>query len=113
MAQPTTKSQEIFATLFSDPDWGSLYDIANVQDAAYETKESFIGYMQNTVGDTDLPYAETSTGLSDDKIYIVRLGDLKIAAFTLVNHNQSESQTEIADWRLGTLEFFVQYNESY
>ena len=113
MAQPTTKSQEIFATLFSDPDWGSLYDIANVQDAAYETKESFIGYMQNTVGETDLTYAETSTGLSNDKKYIVRLGDQKIAAFTLVNHNQSESQTEIADWRLGTLEFFVQYNESY
>lgn len=113
MAQPTTKSQEVFDTLFSNPDWGSLYDIANVQDAAYESKETFVGYMENTVGETDLTYVETSTGLSNDKKYIVRLGDKKIAAFTLVNHNQSDSQTEIADWQLGNLEFFVQYNESY
>lgn len=41
------------------------------------------------------------------------LGDEKIAAFTLVNHNQSDSQTEFADWQLGNLEFFIQYNESY
>lgn len=113
MAQPTTKSQEVFDTLFSNPDWGSLYDIANVQDAAYESKDAFVGYMENTVGETDLTYAETSTGLSNDKKYIVRLGNEKIATFTLVNHNQSDSQTEIADWKLGNLEFFIQYKESY
>lgn len=113
MAQPTTKSQEIFETLFSDPDWDSLYDIANVQNAAYGTKDDFVGYMQNKVGETDLTYVETSTGLSNDKKYIVRVGNEKIATFTLVNHNQSASQTEIADWQLGSLEFFVQYNESY
>ena len=113
MAQPTTKSQEIFETLFSDPDWDSLYDIANIQNAAYGSKDDFISYMENRVGETDLTYIETSTGLSNDKKYIVRLGNEKIATFTLVNHNQSASQTEIADWQLGSLEFFVQYNESY
>lgn len=113
MAQPTTKSQEVFETLFSDPDWASLYDITNVQGATYGSKDDFIGYMENRVGDTDLTYAETSTGLSNDKKYIVRLGDEKIATFTLVNQNQAASQTEIADWQLGSLEFFVQYNESY
>lgn len=113
MAQPTTKSLEIFEALFSDPDWDSLYDIATVQNAAYGSKDDFIGYMENKVGETDLTYAETSTGLSNDKKYIIRLGNEKIATFTLVNHNQSESQTEIADWQLGSLEFFVQYNKSY
>ena len=113
MAQPTTKSQEIFETLFYDPDWDSLYDIANVQNAAYGSKDDFISYMENRVGETDLTYVETSTGLSNDKKYIVRVGNEKIATFTLVNHNQSASQTEIADWQLGSLEFFVQYNESY
>lgn len=113
IAQPTTKSQEIFETLFSDPNWDSLYDIANVQNTAYESKDAFVGYMENTVGEKDLTYVETSTGLSNDKKYIVRLGDEKIAAFTLVNHNQTDSQTEIADWQLGNLEFFIQYNESY
>ena len=95
MAQPTTKSQEIFETLFSDPDWDSLYDIANVQNAAYENKDDFVSYMENRVGETDLTYVETSTGLSNDKKYIVRLENEKIATFTLVNHNQSASQTEI------------------
>ncbi len=113
MAQPTTKSLEVFETLFSDPDWDSLYDIANIQNAAYGSKDDFISYMENRVGETDLTYIETSTGLSNDKKYIVRLGNEKIATFTLVNHNQSASQTEIADWQLGSLEFFVQYNESY
>lgn len=113
MAQPTTKSQEIFETLFSDPDWDSLYDIANIQNAAYGSRDDFISYMENRVGEMDLTYIETSTGLSNDKKYIVRLGNEKIATFTLVNHNQSASQTEIADWQLGSLEFFVQYNESY
>ena len=69
--------------------------------------------MENAVGKTGLTYVETSTGLSNDKKYIVRLGNKKIATFTLVNHNQSDSQTEIADWQLGSLEFFVQYNEKY
>ena len=113
MAQPTTKSQEIFETLFYDPDWDSLYDIVNAQNAAYGSKDDFISYMENRVGETDLTYIETSTGLSNDKKYIVRLGNEKIATFTLVNHSQSASQTEIADWQLGSLEFFVQYNESY
>ncbi len=45
MAQPTTKSQEIFETLFYDPDWDSLYDIANVQNAAYGSKDDFISYI--------------------------------------------------------------------
>ena len=113
MAQPTTKSQTVFETLFTDPDWDSLYDIANIQNAAYGSKDDFVGYMENRVGETDLTYVETSTGLSNDKKYIVRLGNEKIATFTLVDHNQSDSQTEIADWQLGSLEFFVRYNESY
>lgn len=113
MAQPTTKSQEAFETLFSDPDWDSLYDIANVQNASYGNKDDFVSYMENKIGETDLNYVETSTGLSNDKKYIVRLKNEKIATFTLVNHNQSTAQTEIADWQLGSLEFFVQYNESY
>lgn len=113
MAQPTTKSQEVFEMLFSEPDWGSLYDIANVQDAAYESKDAFVRYMETLVGETDLSYVETSTGLSNDKKYIVRLRDKKLAAFTLVNHNQSDDQAEIADWQLGTVEFFIQRKESF
>ena len=84
-----------------------------MQNAAYGSKADFVSYMENRVGETDLTYVETSTGLSNDKKYIVRLKNEKIATFTLVNHNQSTAQTEIAEWQLESLEFFVQYNESY
>ena len=113
MAQPTTRSQEVFEMLFSNPDWDNLYDVANVQDTAYESKDTFVSYMESAVGESELTYSETSTGLSNDKKYIVRLGDEKIATFTLVNHNQSGAQTEIADWQLGAIAFFIQREESY
>ncbi|MGM9603538.1 MAG: hypothetical protein ACI3XG_00560, partial [Faecousia sp.] len=113
MAQPKTKSEEVFAELFSDPDWGELYEIAGIQDTAYERKDAFVSFMDGTVGDEKLTYMETSTGLSDDKKYIVRLGKEKIASFTLVDQNNAKSKTEIPDWQLGTIEFFFAREESY
>lgn len=113
MAQPATKSEEVFEKLFSAPDWGALYDTAGIQDTAYESKDAFASYMESTVGDSKLTYMETSTGLSEDKKYIVRLGKEKIASFTLVDHNHSDSKTEIPDWQLGTIEFFFTREESY
>ena len=113
LAQPSTKSEEVFTKLFADPDWGTLYDMAGIQDTAYESKDAFVGYMESTVGDTKLTYMETSTGLSKDKKYIVRPGKEKIAAFTLVDHNHSDSKTEIPDWQLGTIELYFVREESY
>lgn len=113
LAQPTTKSQEIFEMLFSNPDWSRLYDAAGVQGTVYESKEAFVSYMETMVGKNNLNYVETSTGLSKDKKYIVRLGDKKLGAFTLVNHNPSDSQTEIADWQLGSVEFYIRREERY
>lgn len=113
LAQPATKSEEVFAELFSDPDWGELYEIAGIQDTAYERKDAFVSFMDSTVGDTKLTYIETSTGLSDDKKYIVRMGKEKIASFTLVDQNNAKSKTEIPNWQLGTIEFFFAREESY
>lgn len=113
LAQPATKSEEVFTKLFADPDWGTLYDMAGIQDTAYESKDAFASYMESTVGDSELTYMETSTGLSEDKKYIVRLGKEKIAAFTLVDHNHSDSKTETPDWQLGAIEFYFAREESY
>lgn len=113
LAQPATKSKEVFEKLFSDPDWGALYDMAGVQDTAFENKDAFASYMESTVGDTKFTYMETSTGLSKDKKYIVRLGKEKIASFTLVDHNHSDSKAEIPDWQLGTIELYFAREESY
>ena len=105
LAQPSTKASEVFAQLFAAPDWGTLYDLA--QDSSYGSRDAFVNSMEDTVGSSALTFMETSTGLSGDKKYIVRLGTEKIAAFTLVNKQQGTAQTDIPDWALGTVTFFV------
>ncbi len=112
LAQPSTKSEAVFRRLFADPDWGTLYDLA--QDHSDEDRETFVTRMESVVGNAELTYMETSTGLSEDKKYIVRLGKEKIASFTLVNHNQGTAQTDIPDWELGTVTFLLkQQTRSY
>lgn len=110
-AQPTTKCQEVFDQLFSNPDWAALYEQAGVEDTAYEGKEQYVAYMENKVGTSDLTFMETSAGLSGDKKYLVKLGEEKIASFTLVG--ESKYITDIPDWQLGKIELFFEREESY
>ncbi len=121
LAQPTVKAQMVFDQLFTDPDWGALYVSAGVQDSAYEGKDQFVTYMENKIGSTPLNYMETSAGLSGNKKYLVRLGDEKVASFTLVDRNNTknpslenlENITDIPDWTLGSVEVFFTREGSY
>ena len=120
-AQPTVKAEQVFREVFTDPNWGDLYDSAGAQDSPYEGKEEYVAYMENKVGDTALTYMETSAGLSGDKKYVVRLGEEKVATFTLVDKNKVgavslenlENITDIPDWQLGAVEVFFEREESY
>lgn len=110
-AQPTVKCQEVFDQLFSNPDWGNLYDLAGVQDTAYEGKDAFVAYMTEKVGSTPLTYVETSAGLSGDKKYFVKLGDERIASFTL--EGKQDKVTDIPDWQFGKVELFFDRADGY
>ena len=110
-AQPTVKCQEVFDQLFSNPDWGNLYDLAGVQDTAYEGKDAFVAYMSEKVGSTPLTYVETSAGLSGDKKYFVKLGDERIASFTL--EGKQDKVTDIPDWQFGKVELFFDRADGY
>ena len=112
-AQPTTKSQEVFEYLFSDPDWATLYDAAGIADTAYEGKEEFVSYMENKVGESELTYVETSAGLTTDHKYIVKLGSEKIATFTLTNGANPITDIDIPEWQLGAVELFFEREESF
>ncbi|MBR4989814.1 MAG: hypothetical protein IKY96_01490 [Oscillospiraceae bacterium] len=112
-AQPTTKSEEIFHQLFDDPDWGALYDAAGIADTEYEGKEAFVTYMEELVGDKELSYQLTSSGLSKDKKYFVNLEGKRLAYFTLHNANASESKTDIPDWQLGEVSLFYERANGY
>lgn len=121
-AQPTYKAEQVFQQLFTDPDWGALYVSAGAKDSAYEGKDEYVTYMEEKVGDTKLTYMETSAGLSGNKKYVVRLGDEKVATFTLVDNNKVSSSlslenleniTDIPDWQLGSVEVFFERIGSY
>ena len=121
-AQPTVKAQQVFDQLFTDPDWGALYTSAGAKDSVYEGQEEYVTYMENKVSDTALTYMETSAGLSGNKKYVVRLGDEKVASFTLVDNNKVSSSlslenleniTDIPDWQLGSVEVFFEREGSY
>lgn len=119
-AQPTKKYQEVFHLYFEDPNWGLLYDNAGVKESAFEGRDAYIAYMEEKVGDQPLTCLETSAGLSKDKKYIVRLGDEKVASFTLTDKNLQAGETgavseipEIPNWQLGTIELFYEGAGTY
>lgn len=103
-SQPNHKRDEIFNELFADPDWEKIYTLAGVQDNAFENSKTYAEHMTALAGDTELTCLETSAGLSGDKKFIIKLGDEKIASFTLTGG--AESETDISEWELGTVEVF-------
>ena len=127
-AQPTLKAQQVFQEVFTDPDWGALYESAGAKDSAYEGKEQYVNYMEEKVGDAKLTYMETSAGLDKTKKkFIVKLGDEKVATFTLTDKNQVgnmdlgsltnlediKDMADIPDWQLGAVEVFFERVGSY
>lgn len=111
LSQPTNKNNEIFEELFSDPDWGYLYEQAGVEDTVYEGKDAYVAYMENKVGDTELTFMETSAGLSGGKKYYVKLGEEKIASYTLVD-TADTLKAELPDWQLGSIEVIFERTQS-
>lgn len=112
-AQPTVKCQQVFDELFADPDWEKLYDLAGMEAGSYEGAEAFAAFMDAKVGDAELTYLETSAGLSGDMKYVVRLGEEKLATFTLTDENDAQGMTAVPDWQLGTVEFFLEGQERF
>ena len=128
-AQPTLKAEQVFQEVFTDPDWGALYEAAGAKDSPYEGKEQYVAYMEEKVGDTKLTYMETSAGLDKTKKkFIVKLGDEKVATFTLTDRNKvgnlnlgdltsleniKEMADDIPDWQLGAVEVFFERVGTY
>ena len=127
-AQPTLKAEQVFQEVFTDPDWGALYESAGAKDSPYEGKEQYVNYMEEKVGDSKLTYMETSAGLDKTKKkFIVKLGDEKVATFTLTDRNKVgnlslgnltnlediKDMADIPDWQLGAVEIFFERVGTY
>lgn len=109
-AQVKYARDEVYEMLFEDPDWALLYDLAGVESTIYEGKNAFVEYMEEKVGDQELNCLETSTGLSDDRRYLLRCGDETVAAFTM---GQSQADGALfPSWTLTGVEVFFQRTEN-
>lgn len=109
-SQPTAKCEEVFSLLFSNPDWGNIYDRAGLENTEFEGRDAYISYMTNKMGDSALTYAETSAGLSGGHKYLVKLGNETLGYFTLTD--QSANLTDLPDWQLGEVSMNVSRDRS-
>lgn len=109
-AQPTVKCQQVFDQVFAKPDWAAIYQSAGCEDTQYENAAHYAAYMEAKQGNQPLRYHETSAGLSDDKKYVVTLGDEKVAVFTLTSRQQDANA--IPEWSLGSIEVFFSRQEA-
>lgn len=118
-SQPTTRSQEVFDEYFADPDWGIIYDLADIESGPFEDRQDFVTYMENRFAGAQLTYMETSAGLSGDHKYTLKKGEESIGYFTLTDKNSVSADapeeiltTELPDWQLGTVSVGFTRNES-
>lgn len=118
LSQPDTKAEQVFQQLFTNPDWGALYDASGSQDSPYEGKDAFVAVMQEKIDPTHLSYLATSGGLSGKK-YEVRMDNKKVATFTLVDKNNvgdgdlTEMVGKLPDWQLDEVDVFFERDEVY
>lgn len=104
-SQPNHKRDEVFAQTFESRNWQKLYELAGMQNTAFEDETVFAALMDDLVGQGELTCLETSAGLSGDKKFIVKSADKKIATFLLTGGAQSE--LEIGKWELKSIELFL------
>ena len=106
-SQPDTMRQQVYDEYFANPNWDKLYDLAAIEDTAFEGKGAFVTYMNAKVAaatDSTLSCEETSAGLSGNHKYLLKLDGEKVAAFTL--EPAGESRDAVTGWELGDIEFF-------
>lgn len=99
-AQPHQAADKVFRELFEQKNWAAVYTAAGLQESKFENSDSFAAFMNTKVGDKQLTCLETSAGLSGDRKYVVRLGDEKIATYTLGMTGEGDN----VQWELKKLE---------
>ena len=112
-AQPTLKAEQVFQEVFTDPDWGALYESAGAKDSPYEGKEQYVNYMEEKVGDSKLTYMETSAGLdkTKKKFIVNNVGNMDLSNLTSMEN--IKDMADIPDWQLGAVEVFFERVGTY
>lgn len=114
-ALPEDASQKVFSALFTNPDWGEIYALANPNDSNADNQAAYAAYMEDQVGDKKLAYIETAADPSGNNKYIVYYiqdegNGTAIGTFTITADSKD---AKVPDWKLGTVEIFFSRNLSF
>ncbi len=105
---PETKSQAIFDQFFADPDWEQIYKLAKEPNTKFENSASYAAYMEQLVGDQELRHVKISAGLTNNCKYEIRMGNKKIAGFTLLDSTTADGKKDLT---LGDVEIVYERKE--
>lgn len=112
-SQPDTMRQQVYNEYFANPEWEKLYEMAGIEDTAFEGNDAFVAYMTAKVSAASNPTLaceETSAGLSGNHKYLIKLDGEKVAAFIL--EPSGESRGTVTGWQLGDVELFFSRDRS-
>ncbi len=109
-SQPQYAAAQIYDTLFADPDWALLYDMAGIKATEFEGRREYVTYMNAKVGNQELEYVEIPSGSSTEKRYSVRLEGAQLATFTMLRADDGVST--FGRWAFGQVEVFFTREES-
>ena len=105
-AQPEAASQQIFTELFSDPDWASIYQMANPTNLNERATAAYVEHMNEQIGNDELSFVETSGG-TDVMKYFVLHGRQVVAAFSM---RPVDPDAEVTQWKLDSVEVYFTWN---
>lgn len=109
-AQHQTVCRQVFAELFGDPDWASLYEASGEEDTEFEGKDAYAAYMEAKVGDGQLTFRELPAEAEDIRSYAVTLEDEVIAQFTM---KDVSGGAQVPQWQAEDVQVFFERNLTY
>ena len=85
---PETVSKQFFDSTFVNLDTAKIYDMANVTPTEFETREDIEAFIKEKMSG-ELSYTSVSAE-GEDKQYIVKSGNYKVATFTLTADEKND-----------------------
>lgn len=96
---PETVSENFFTETFLNTDLDKIMEMGKVTENEFETKDALKQYIKNLLTG-DLSYTSTSSS-GNEKNYIVKCGDVKVASFTLLPDKKGDYHAESLTLELG------------
>lgn len=110
-SMPKYVAQEV-EKLFTERDFGTIYEYDDVSSCSAEGKEAYIEYMENLTFGQEIVCTESFSSDKDEKIYQVKFGQNKLGAFTLCKSGlKSDRGNEL--WRLKEIKTSVIEPKAY